>query len=390
MGAADHQHAQAALADAAADGERKLIVKQHAVEGQLRALLTAGELQLARQRFRIHANAHAGNLERAAEHIVPEENVAVERPVVVIGRAAVVRFAGAQLAADLHDQRGLMLLQIFIFALTAFWNVRIHVLQLLRGNGAHLAAEAGMNAGILAVQAHADIADAVHDLLRGAFERIERAILSADHLLPVPLIHIHGMQIVQRLIAADGVHVRIDALAHAEVVFLQGIALPLRQRVHHLAPLAHGGHIERHGALIAVQAGIRLDEQRRGHAAQIQRIGQLLLKIVLDKFDGHLHVVYAQRRAIALRNKNTVHVRFLPDGKVCFIIAPRRAFFKYVSHIFCMASRIFFAWRKRVPCIFSIFRRKTGADMQIILYFIHYFLHLDDLQARAWRAILGA
>ena len=64
---------------------------------------------------------------------------------------------------------------------------------------------------------------------------------------------------------------------------------------------------------------------------------QLLLKIVLDKFDGHLHVVYAQRRAIALRNKNTVHVRFLPDGKVCFIIAPRRAFFKYVSHIFCMA-----------------------------------------------------
>ena len=47
---ADHQHAEAALAHAAADGLWQLAVQQHLVEGQLvRPLLAPGQLQLASQ-----------------------------------------------------------------------------------------------------------------------------------------------------------------------------------------------------------------------------------------------------------------------------------------------------------------------------------------------------
>ena len=283
------------------------------MEGQVCALLAASELQLPCEGLGVDAHAHGGDFEGAAEHIVPEEDIAVERPVVVIGRAAIVGLAGLQLAADLHDERGLCLFQIGALALGGIGDVGEHVLQLLGGDGGHVAAELDVDAGILAVQAVAHVADALHDLPGDALQRIQRAILPADDLLPVPLIHVDGVQVVQRFVPADGVHIGIDALAHAEVVLLQGEALPLGQRVHHLALLAHGGHVEGDGALVAVevvvQTGGLLDEQRCGHPAQVQRVGQLLLEVVLDEFNGHLHVVHAQRRAVALGNVNLVHVR---------------------------------------------------------------------------------
>ena len=54
------QHAQAALADAAAHGQGQGAVQQHLVEGQFRTLRAAGFFQLAAQRFRIDTDTHAG------------------------------------------------------------------------------------------------------------------------------------------------------------------------------------------------------------------------------------------------------------------------------------------------------------------------------------------
>ena len=251
--------------------------------------------------------------------------------------------AGAKLAADLHDERGLVLFQIGALSLGGIGDIGEHVLQLLGGDCGHVAVELDVNAGVFAVQAVAHVADALDDLPGDVFEGIQRAILPADDLLPVPLIHIDGVEVVQRFVPADGVHIGIDALAHAEIVLLQGEALPLGQRVHHLALLAHGGHVEGDRALVAVevvvQTGGLLDKQRRGHPAQVQRVGQLLLKVVLDEFNGHLHVVHAQRRAVALRNVDLVHVR--PPVVALYSITAKAAHCKGKSRPQCIPGKIF-------------------------------------------------
>ena len=121
------------------------------------------------------------------------------------------------------------------------------------------------------------------------------------------------MQVVQRLVAAYGVHIGVQAAAHMEIVALQRQPLPLGQRMHHLALAVHGGHVEAHRALhavqVVVQAGFHAHEQRGGHTAQVQRVAQLHLEIVLDEFDGQLGVEGAQRRPVALGNGDAVHRR---------------------------------------------------------------------------------
>ena len=92
------------------------------------------------------------------------------------------------------------------------------------------------------------------------------------------------MKVVKhRFVAPDGVHVGVKALALIEVVLAQRPALPLGQRLHNLALRAvHGGNIKGDRALDAVQVivetGVGAHEQRRGHALEIQRRAQILLK----------------------------------------------------------------------------------------------------------------
>ena len=145
MGAADHQHAQAALTDAAADGQRQFAVQQHLVEGQGSAIIAARQRQLAIHRFGIHANAHAGNFKGSAQNGVPEQDIAVQRPIIVVRRTAVVRLAGFQLAADLRQQHGAMLFEERIFTIAGHGDIGEHVLQFLCGDGGQFAAQLYMN-----------------------------------------------------------------------------------------------------------------------------------------------------------------------------------------------------------------------------------------------------
>ena len=78
------------------------------------------------------------------------------------------------------------------------------------------------------------------------------------------------MEVIQLLVPADGVHIRHQAVAHKEVVVVEGKALPFGQGVDHLALDAHSGDVEAHGALhaveVVVEAGGRVHEQGRGDA----------------------------------------------------------------------------------------------------------------------------
>ena len=91
----------------------------------------------------------------------------------------------------------------------------------------------------------------------------------------------------------------------------RGHPLPLGQGVDHLCVPPGVGNVEGDGPLhaveIVVQAGGRLDEKRRGHAAQIQFAGERILKRALNQADGALRFIQRKVRRIARGNKRLTH-----------------------------------------------------------------------------------
>ena len=252
MGFAQQQHAQAALANAAAHRQGQGAVQQHLMERQLRTLRAACFLKLTAQRLGVYADAHAGKFQRTAQRLVPEENIAVQRPVIVVRGTAVVGFAALQLASDLHDADGAMLLGKSILALFG-GKVGVPIFQFLGGDKGHVAAQVDVfQFGELPSQLIRGRTDGVHDIPHSVLQKVQRALVSGDDLFPVPLVHIDAVQVVQFFIAADGVHVGDKALAGAEAILVQGIALPFCQAVNDLGLLVQAGNIERDRAFHTV------------------------------------------------------------------------------------------------------------------------------------------
>ena len=308
------QHAQPALADAAADGQGQLARQQHLVEGKAPPLVAARQGQLPVQGRRVHPDAHAADLHRALQRLVPEQKVAVQAPVVIIRGAAVVGLAALQLAADLLDEDGAVLLGKGVFPLFG-GKVRPAVLQLLAGDKGHLPAQAAGELGKLPFQFVQSGADGVDDVLHRGVQILPGALVRVDDLLPVPLVHIHRVEVIQFLVPADGVHVGEQAVAGAETVLMQGQPLPLGQTVHHLGADAGGGDVKAHRALHAVQVVVqaqgRVHEQGGGDPLEVQRRAQLDLEGLLDHANGLLGVVKAQAGHIALGDGILAHQKHL-------------------------------------------------------------------------------
>ena len=190
--------------------------------------------------------------------------------------------------------------------------VRPAVLQLLRGNKAHLPVQLDPQAGEGHVQRVAGFAHGGNDGPDSGFQICLVPVLTGDDLLPVPLVHVDGVDIVQIiLIPADGVHIGVQALALVEAVALQGQTLPLGQRVDHLGVLADTGNVEPDGALhaveVVVQAGIGSDKQGGGYPAQVQSVGKIGLKGFFDKGNGPLQLVVGQGGLVALGDHKSAH-----------------------------------------------------------------------------------
>ena len=89
---------------------------------------------------------------------MPEEQVAVQAPVIVVGGAAVVGLAASQLAADLLDEHGPVLFGDDALPLLG-GELGVHVLQLLGGEEEHIPAQVGVQAGKLPLQLVQSAAD---------------------------------------------------------------------------------------------------------------------------------------------------------------------------------------------------------------------------------------
>ena len=123
--------------------------------------------------------------------------------------------------------------------------------------------------------------DAAHDVLQ---ER-DTALVRGDDAFPVPLVDVDGVEVVHLLVAADGVHIGIEPLAGGEAVGTEGEALPFGERVDDLGGFMGLGDVEADGALdaveVVVKAGVRVDEQGSGHAAQTERVCEIFFEAAL-------------------------------------------------------------------------------------------------------------
>ena len=280
------------------------------MEGQFAAIVASGQSQLTVQRLLINTNTHGRNLEATLQNRVPHQNIAVQFPVIIVGSAAVVLGTGLQNLSDLHQEHGVVLTADGILALIGS-QIGIHVLQFLRGDEEHLTIQLAAQAGEGNVQCIGGFTDSAHDGTDGGLQIVHIAVLAGDDLLPVPLIHVDGVNVVHFLIAADSVHIGIEALTLVETVTLQRKALPLSQRVHNLAIHTHIGNVKLNCALhtvqVIIQTGIIRNKQRSRHTAQIQCIAQIGLKRVLNKCDGPLQFIVRQGRGVTLGNVQFAH-----------------------------------------------------------------------------------
>ena len=84
------------------------------------------------------------------------------------------------------------------------------------------------------------------------------------------------MQVIKRLIAADGIHIRVQPLSHREAVALQRLAFPLGQGVHHLNIRPRLLHVKAHGPLNAVEVIVQpcrpFNKQGGRYPLEVQRL----------------------------------------------------------------------------------------------------------------------
>ena len=144
----------------------------------------------------------------------------------------------------------------------------------------------------------------------GGLQIVQRALFRPHHTLPVPLIDVQGMEIVQILVGADGVHVGVQTFAGHKIQIGQLHALPFRQRVDDLgAHIRHRLDRKCHRTLdaveIVVDAGSGLHEQRCGDADEVQFEGQIRLEKRFDLADGAFRLAHIQQTAIIFWNNQT-------------------------------------------------------------------------------------
>ena len=93
MGCAEKEHTKAGLTYTAAHRQGKFALKKALMEGEIFSLLQASLAKLGDKGVSIYAYAHRGYFQGAVKGLVVEDNIAVQRPVVIVGGSAAVGLA---------------------------------------------------------------------------------------------------------------------------------------------------------------------------------------------------------------------------------------------------------------------------------------------------------
>ena len=154
--------------------------------------------------------------------------------------------------ADLLDEDGALLMADAVLPLLA-GEVRIEGLQLVGGDEEDLVRQMVDGVRPLVPDLMLHVLDDLENLSHDLVENHRSPVFAADDHLPVPLVHVGGVEIVEILVAADRVHVGVEAFARLKAVFSEREALPFRERLDNLEGGARKRlHVELNRALDAV------------------------------------------------------------------------------------------------------------------------------------------
>ena len=222
-----------------------------------------------------------------------------------------MRNAGFQLVADLHDKDSALELCDLVFPLLR-GAVRIHIFELLRGDEEDIFRKDFLNIIILDGHVFLCFFQSLVHFLNHLFQSVHVAVFFGDDFLPVPLVHIDGMDVVCLLIPADGVHIGIKTLAVGKTVFFQSVPFPFCKRMDDLGIFAlYAADIEAYRALHAVQVIVqtrgRLNEKGSGHTQKVQPLGEGALEEIFDGLDGNLGIVKIQIGMVIFRINGFAH-----------------------------------------------------------------------------------
>ena len=271
----------------------------------LHSVLRPKLCKLGSQRLLVYTDTHRGYLKATLKGLVPEEQVTVEVPVVVVGCSAVVAFTARKLAADLLDEHSAVLTADQILTLLGGL-VRESVLQLLGRHKDHILVHRVVEHRITQAHLALGVDDRLDDGLDGFLQEFLIALLTGDDLLPVPLIDKDRMDVVSIIITADRIHIGVNAFARTVAVTVERHALPLCKGLYDLclliADLLDGKiDLALYAIEVVVDTASLLNDQGRCHTVKGQRKAQCLLKQILDVLDSVLGLTQCQGRCIALR-----------------------------------------------------------------------------------------
>ena len=203
-----------------------------------------------------------------------------------------------ELIADLHQAYSAFLAADQILALFSCF-VRVESFQLGAGDEEDIVGKDLLDIVIADRHVFLSLSKNSVDVLNDGLKGFDRAVLSGDDLLPVPLVHVDGVDIVCVFVAADGHHVGVKPLSNAETVFAEGVALPFRKGVNDLCHLPGFLYVKRYRALhsveVVVKSRLGADKEGGGDAAQVQPLCEEILKEVLYGLDGDLGLMKIQR-----------------------------------------------------------------------------------------------
>ena len=182
------------------------------MERQLGTLFASGDRKLLFQGLLVNTDTHRTDFKSDIQHRIVDDDIAVQLPVVIVRRAAVVGFAGGQCSAYLLKENGTVLLGEFPLALVRT-ELRIGVLKFLCAHKGDLIRQEWLDIIVALCHMTFGLFERLIDLAHMITQSLCISLLLGDDLLPVPLVDIDRVEVVSHLVAADGVHVGIEALA---------------------------------------------------------------------------------------------------------------------------------------------------------------------------------
>lgn len=235
-----------------------------------------------------------------------------------------MRRAAFEFSADLHDEHGSVFFADRALALGRR-EIRIAVFKLLRIDEIGRFVDVHVEYGVT----HADFSvgkdDRFDDVFHRLFEIVDGTFLSRDDFLPVPLIDENGVRVVYVVVSANGVHIRVDALARAVSVAVKRHSLPFCEGLHDLCVSVHlfEGEFDFafHAVQIVVDAAAAGNDEGSGYSVEREGERERVLKFVFDVFNGVLRLTEREKGSIILGNGERVRHGFLLSFYFRYMIA---------------------------------------------------------------------